>query len=369
MKNSEPFCYAPWTTVQYSGVYSGGGISPCCEWRLEKFKGNIKDYNSSEYLKEIKNAMIAHDMDFIKKSCNECIMAETHGIKSARNYIHRSIENKKYKIDTINKLDYRPDNLCNLKCRMCSVESSSLIEEEYVKHKLSKPVPKRDTSDVLDFDLTNLKTLAILGGEPTVNKNLFPILDYFIENNKTDSLRLQYTTNCTSINSPWMNRIKKFSDVNVNLSLDGAGKAYEYIRTGASWNKAEKNIPKILDIANDYSINICIQMVNFVLVEDWIEYFFRFDPDKVYMNPMYGTVPGKVDCIPDEIREQKISYLDSLNHPIATQLSNRFKNYNFKSNELERYKIFNNQLDKIRNTNLTDLDPIFKDILEFNTLR
>ena len=48
MNKFNPFCYAPWTTAQYSGTYNGGGISPCCEWKGEKFKGEVKDYNTSE---------------------------------------------------------------------------------------------------------------------------------------------------------------------------------------------------------------------------------------------------------------------------------------------------------------------------------
>ena len=360
---NKPFCYAPWTTIQYSGVYNGGGVSPCCEWRDEKYKGKIEEYQSSEYLNKIKLAMETHNTSFIAFSCQECINTESHGILSARNFIERNINNNKYEIGKINKLDYRPDNLCNLKCRMCSPNSSSLIEEELVSYGLMKLIEKRNTNDVLNFDLSSLRHLAILGGEPTVNKNLFPILDYFIENGMTETVRLQYTTNCTSVNTPWMNRIKQFKEVNVNLSLDGAGKSYEYIRTGAKWNNVEKNIHKIIKSANDYSINMCIQMVNFVLVEDWIEYFFQFDPNKVHMNPMFGTVPGKVDCIPDDIREQKIEYLQSLKHPISDKLVDRFKNYKFNINELTRYKEFNGWQDKVRNTNLLDLDPIFSKIL------
>ena len=30
MTKSKPFCYAPWTTVQYQGTQ---GIKPCCEWK------------------------------------------------------------------------------------------------------------------------------------------------------------------------------------------------------------------------------------------------------------------------------------------------------------------------------------------------
>jgi len=362
MTKSKPFCHAPWTTVQYSGTFNGGGISPCCEWRGEKFTGKISEYHNSKYLKKIKKAMSKNDMSEISKTCVECIEQEKVG-KSARNYIDRDIDVGFYKLDAVNKLDYRPDNLCNLKCRMCSIHSSSLIEEEFVQHGFKSPVKKRDTTDVMDFDLSNLKTLAILGGEPTVNKRMFPILDYLIENNMNETTRLNYTTNCTSINKPWMSRAEKFKDIHVNLSIDAAGKAYEYIRTGAEWRKVENNIPKIIDIAEDYNIQMVVQTTSFAIIEDWIEYFLQFPPEVVNMNPMSG-VPGKLDCIPDHIKADKIKYLESLNHPTADQAIKHLNMHTYNPEEVVKYKKYNGWLDSIRGTSIYDLDPIFEELLK-----
>ena len=145
------FCQAAWTTVQYSGTFGGGGISPCCEWSGEKYTGSIKDYQNSDYLNSIKEAMNNYDMTVINKTCQECIKTESLNQLSARNYIQRYVKNGRYKIDALNKLDYRPDNLCNLKCRMCSIYSSSLIEEEYVAHGMATPIIQRPTDDVIDI--------------------------------------------------------------------------------------------------------------------------------------------------------------------------------------------------------------------------
>lgn len=361
MKKSRPYCYAPWTTAQYSGVFGGGGISPCCEWKGSKFTGEVKDYHTSEYLNDIKTAMKKHDMSVISKTCAECIEQEKF-MKSARNYIDRDIENGKYKLNAVNKLDYRPDNLCNLKCRMCTMHSSNLIEEEFVAHG-GAPIEQRDTTDVMDFDLLNLKCLAILGGEPTVNKRMFPVLDYLIEKGMNETIRLQYTTNCTSINRPWMSRVEKFKDINVNLSLDAAGKAFEYIRTGAEWHKVEKNIPKIISIADDYNIQMVVQTNSFAIIEDWIEYFLQFPPEVINMSPMMG-VPGKLDCIPVDIKNEKIEYLKKLKHPTADQAIKHFemdKDYN--PENVTKYIEYNGRLDSIRGTNILDLDPIFERIL------
>lgn len=353
---SKPFCYAPWTTAQYAN----GGVSPCCEWNGEKFKGAVKDYHNSDYLDSIKTAMQNRDMNVISKTCSECITTEKHSRKSARKYINRDVKRDHYKIDSLNKLDYRPDNLCNLKCRMCSMHSSSLIEEEFLANGWD-PIEKQNTLDVMDFDLSELKTLALLGGEPTVNKRMFPILDFFIENNMTDSVKLNYTTNCTSINKPWMSRAEKFKDININLSIDAAGKAYEYIRTGAEWKKVENNIHKIIDIAEEYHIQMVVQTTSFAIIEDWIEYFLQFPPEVINMAPMYG-VPGKLDCIPDHIKADKIKYLETLNHPTADQAIKHFKMHTYNPEQVVKYKRYNGWLDSIRGTSIYDLDPIFGEI-------
>lgn len=365
-QNVQPFCYAPWTTIQYGGVYGGGGISPCCEWSGEKYTGSVKDYQNSDYLNSIKDSMNNHDMEFINKACKECILTESLNDTSARNYIQRYVKNNRYKIDAINKLDYRPDNLCNLKCRMCSIYSSSLIEEEYVAHGRATPIAQRSTDDVTDFDLSNLDCLAILGGEPTVNKRMFPILDYLIDNNMQEKVRLNYTTNCTSINRPWMSRVEKFKQVHINLSIDAAGKAYEYIRTGAEWKKVEQNIPKVIELTTDnedYNIQMVVQFHSFAIIEDWIEYFFQFPADKINMNPLQGQKNGSLNCIPDYIKEQKIEYLKKLKHPIAGQAIKHFELSKYNSQEIKSYIKVNNWLDSIRGTNIYDVDPIFEEIL------
>ncbi len=372
MTKSKPFCYAPWTTVQYQGT---SGITPCCEWKGDAFEGNIKDYANSEYLSKIKTAMEKHDTDIISKNCIECIETESLGDISTRSYINRYVDNGRYTPGHLGKLDYRPDNLCNLKCRMCGPGSSSLIEEEYITPEvqqtatalhfdtgIKKSIQIRDTENILDFDLSNLKEIAILGGESTVNKKVFPILDYLIENNMNETTKLNYTTNCTSINRPWMSRAEQFKEIHINLSIDAAGKAYEYIRTGAEWCKVEKNIPKIIDIAEDYSIQMVVQTTSFAIIEDWIEYFLQFPTDTVNMTPIYG-VAGKLDCIPDHIKADKIKYLEKLNHPTADRAIKHFNRYSYNPNSVRLFKKRTAFLDKIRGTSIYDLDPIFEEII------
>lgn len=357
MKKSKPFCYAPWTTLLYGSMYKAGA-QPCCEWSGETYKDNIENYQDSEFLQNIKKTMLEWDMSTISKTCQECIEQEQYNGKSQRIITNKRVEEKKYKLNIINKLDYRPDNLCNLKCRMCSPYSSSLIEKEMVEMGLITPIDKKDVSDVLSLDLSNLSILKLIGGEPTINKNMFDIMDYIIEQDWAKNINLQYTTNCTSINDFWLSRTKKFKEVDVSMSVDATGQCFEYIRRGASWDKVQQNILKLVETTNKYDFSIVAQMTNFAMIEEWIEYFLEYNADRVNFNNINGVV-GSLNTIPDEIKKEKIDYLKKLKHPVAKKAIKYLNLSKFNIQEFNKFWPYTEIRDKRWNTNIYDLHPIF----------
>lgn len=366
MSKSKPFCYAPWTTMLYGSMYKAGA-QPCCEWNGDVFEGKIKDYQSSKYLKKIKHAMTKHDKDFISNSCEECIEQEKYNGKSSRTWINHYVNNGRYQLDKINKLDFRPDNLCNLKCRMCSPQSSSLIEKEMIELGWIEPIKKRDVSDVFSLDLKDLKILKLIGGEPTINKNMFGIMDYLIKNDWAKNVNLQYTTNCTSINDFWLDKTAKFHHVSVCMSIDATGSCFEYIRRGAKWSHVSKNIPKIIETSDEYAFNIVVQTTNFAMIEEWIEYFLEFNETQVSFNNLNGVV-GSINVIPDCIKKEKIEFLEKINHPVAQNAITYFENSRFNKTEFDKFWPYTEHRDKLWNTNIYDLDPIFERMknLSFN---
>lgn len=360
MTKSKPYCLAPWTSVQYSGVYEGGGISVCCEWRGKKFKGDICDYQSSDYLKDIKRAMVEHDMEVLAPACNECILSERTIGHSTRKHIQKNSEHYNI-LDKIWRIDYRPDNLCNLKCRMCSPNSSSLIEEEYVKHQyvLTEFLDKRETHDVIEFDMQHLKEFCILGGEPTFNKKLYSIMDHV---SQVPDVRLSYTTNATSFSKKWEEMINKFSDIHVNLSIDATHDTYEYIRTNAQWKVVEKNIPKFINNTSSFSVNPVLMVYNVVTIDRWIEYFLQFDPQNVNFSPVYGDIPLSLSLIPEDLRAEKIQYLTALNHPVADKAIKIISSFTFDSTKIDHFIHKTEFQDSIRNTDIFALSEDFKRI-------
>ena len=143
MKTERPYCNAPWLGLFFEGTR---GCAPCCEWKGEVFPGTTTEYRKSDYLKDFKNLMYS---DKMHPNCIECETNEkvNSAIGSTRKFYNSydleslcageevcpdSNCNSPDGITKIVKLDFRAGNKCNMMCRMCGPQASSLIEEEAI---------------------------------------------------------------------------------------------------------------------------------------------------------------------------------------------------------------------------------------------
>ena len=345
---SNPFCTKPWTELSYSC----SGIRPCCAWNGEHYTGNLSDYNSSKYIKRIRKAMDTHDMDFLSKSCFNCIDNEKQNLYSPR----RVTQSRKLEL-----FEYWPSNICNLKCIMCNANASNLIEEEEINLGLREP-EERFITDITKFDFDNVKILKVYGGEPTAGVHTFQQLKSVADRGYAKNITLAYTTNATSYNKIWVDIANQFAETDVGISVDGTGKIFEYIRQNAKWNNVEENIFKIVNDATYYEFSIVLQATSFILVDQWIDFFFQFPINNVGMYQLYD-IPGRLTAIPNDIKQTLIEKLQSKNHELANKIINILQNTEFDREELKAYKDYILMLDARRGTNIYDLDPIFEDIL------
>ena len=244
-----PFCYAPWTQLYVRSTSktkpkssNETEFSPCCEWKGNPVYHNIAEREKSTQWQEIKTAMIKQDMTLLSSTCAECIEAEERNKKSARIQINKRVKNKWWHLGEINQLDFRPSNLCNMKCAMCSPSNSSLIAKER-----GVKVYQFDASDVYNLDLSKLKTLKIVGGEPSIQPEAYDFLNYLIKTYK-NLPDLHFTSNMTNTNKKWTDVINKFDCVCINMSIDGTGETFEYLRQPGRWHSIEKNIKTMKQI-------------------------------------------------------------------------------------------------------------------------
>ena len=167
----------------------------------------ILDSWNSEYMKNIRLKMIAGE-EIV--NCKKCVTAEAQGLQSMR-----TINNKEYYIDSTNKdgsIDYYPKhmelhfgNTCNLHCKMCSQQFSHVIGKELLKMGEQDPeflqwVKKesgvlnnwtgeldisydwykndRVKKSIFEHVSNNVEQLIIIGGEPTITKEFYELLEY-----------------------------------------------------------------------------------------------------------------------------------------------------------------------------------------------
>ena len=276
----ETFCVMPWLYLQ---LFSQGDVKPCCKFkdfitkgdaRMSVYKQSLEEIWNSDDMRAIRRLMVNGDR---VPGCVACYQEEESGGLSLRKTRNRDwqlgwLNEDKIDIDMIKARavsdDYRPPitpswlqldvgNLCNLKCRMCCGYSSSRIDSDQVHRKWNGEAPvdqerlpsgKRWFEDK-NFILTELfqhpghvKQLEFLGGETLLIEEVGDILECLIDAGVANNIVLMATTNATVVNSPWLGLAERFKELSLNVSLDGFGKYYEYIRYPARWSTVTRNI-------------------------------------------------------------------------------------------------------------------------------
>ena len=147
-------------------------------------------------------------------------------------------------------------NLCNMKCRMCFPQYSSLLTDAYKKvNWLSKDTPTltdwtTDTNKWNEFielieNNNNLMALHFMGGEPLYHKRFYQFIDWCIANNKTD-FHLTFVTNGTIYKEELFDKLKQFKSVQIEISIENLHHTNDYVRMGSNFNTVKENILKFI---------------------------------------------------------------------------------------------------------------------------
>jgi radical SAM protein with 4Fe4S-binding SPASM domain len=256
----DTFCVLPWMHLY---VGTDGNVLPCCQADHQYPLGNIEEQSIDDIAKSAKFNLVRSNMiaGIRSKECSRCYQHEDSGLDSPRlehnlKYSHITID--QCNLDgTIDKFkptyfDIRLNNICNLKCRMCSGYFSSAIAQEEVElfgnkisidSVLTSRQRKSNLIKILEY-LPFAEKVYFAGGEPLLAAEHYEILNALIECGNTD-LEISYNTNFTTlqyrdvkVTDLW----KKFSTIKIGASLDAIGKVAEYVRHGTNWESIESNL-------------------------------------------------------------------------------------------------------------------------------
>ena len=180
--------------------------------------------------------------------------------------------------------DYRFNNLCNFKCRMCGDMLSSSWEAESRKNKTwskeSQPwmasplreqiVKFQDTQVVQEFveavETKRIKEIYWCGGEPLMWDMHWKAMQRIIELGFAKEVYVRYNTNLSRTSfkgTKLFDLLPEFQDWQICSSLDGTGEVGEYIRDGLNYEQWLRNFKEGLAVAKtsremrlDYTITM-----------------------------------------------------------------------------------------------------------------
>jgi len=253
-----PFCYSPWTNIDISPQ---GTMLPCCKYQppTDHTRYNIqthtlKEYSHSAFLTQIRQEFQQHQWP---AGCVRCKTEEQNNIKSKRQLDHDRWY-KHYAQYQINSDQWLTasiafGNTCNLKCITCGSHSSSRWHDEYLEiyGKNFQPVKFYRDDFVDDFvaQAPGIIHLDIPGGEPFLSgvAEQKKLLNHYVESGQAGNISLHYTTNATVFpDAEWWQLWSHFQEIDMQLSIDGVGARYEYIRYPAAWEDTEHTVQRYI---------------------------------------------------------------------------------------------------------------------------
>ena len=272
-------------------------------------------------------------------ACSLCWEEEDGGRKSKRlrdndKYFHQIRWHDAKPFKGLAKLELNLGNTCNIKCRTCNAAiSSTWMKEEYDLNQSSRVTFKEYSQtmkkfhqtydedsafwDDLEKNLETIKQFDFYGGEPFLSKKMWEILRICVEKGYAKDIELHYNTNGTT----WPKEIdlwKHFKEVNLSFSIDGIGERFEYMRFPAKWDEVVANMQKAREfnlVNKNMSLSWCITLSSlniYYLPEVIEEYYKNYNDFGMYLNLVHGPQHFNVGKMPDSIKEEVISHLETI---------------------------------------------------------
>lgn len=336
--------------------------SMCCFANLPHFKNFEQMHNSSE-VKQLKQDLRKGIKNPI---CKICWDTEESGMLSMRQQSLRNEGRQKTASDiskeiSENKLKYLifdTGTQCNFACRTCGPWSSTGHAKEWKeKHGQNWPQKVVDLNAILEQDLSEVKNIEVLGGEPFVNLEHLKVIDKIKE---SKPYWLTYTTNgSVKLRQDILDKFNNFKAVNICLSIDAIGKPFEYIRTLGKWSSVENNIDSLLEqklIYKHLSVNchITVSALNILYLKDLLDWC---DEKKLTYDFTYAYDPKEYsfDIFDDTEKQQIKSYLtdDARCKPLISYMDKS----SFDNTERERFKASVEFTKKYRKLDLQEYLP------------
>lgn len=288
-------------------------------------------------------------------NCSACWNEEAAGRTSRRQVSNQQFADLVITNTRPQLVDLKPGNTCNLACRTCWPEVSSKWYRDYWELEAQKWEPdykkylaswgriRSSYSDEntqlwsdLESWLSDVVYYDIYGAEPMLLDKVFHILKQSVATGQSAEQSLHINTNGTIWNQEYIDILKQFKSVNIDVSIDGIGPHFDYIRYGETWSTVEKNILRYRQLTktnHNIKMHICITVcaLNILYVMDLQRYFCDREIP-VFFNMVHHPHYINVRVLPDTVKQairdklqtqqpnwQITSILDFMDMPLENQ--------------------------------------------------
>jgi hypothetical protein len=325
-KEDNSFCPAPWISM----FYQVDKASVCCT-SADKLKMSPKEFLKSDYLKKLRQDFIKGDKP---NNCGNCWRNEDKNLLSIRQQFLRNFpEYTKDKFTEfadkpLEYVELRCSNQCNFMCRMCNPTNSIEIAREATKFPFAHNFHNIETNELSEISekdwkeiissTEDLRYLFLTGGEPLLMKQYYDLMDRLIDNGKSEDVALLIYTNCSVYNPKFAEKITKFKNVRLNLSIDAVGRVAEYQRKGTDWEIVKENAYKLASLPNikpmiHSTVTAYTVLDMNALIDFYNESIEKFNNMTFQMHVAGRPLGMAPSCLDERLRKIAIEQIDQAN--------------------------------------------------------
>ena len=209
-----------------------GQIFPCCVFDQDDVPKDLNvshpDPFNHEYMNYLRQKMLN---DEYVHGCRKCYEDEKHSARSMRTDLVApwtgdfglpTVEEGRGKVKKLTNIDLALSNVCNNKCRMCMPSLSTHWYSD--AKKLGMEIPRgvvTDNTIVDDYDLSDLRFIKVLGGEPMMEQAK---LKKVLNKCTLENITILLVTNVSILpDEELLSLLKQCNKVNIDLSIDSYG--------------------------------------------------------------------------------------------------------------------------------------------------
>jgi hypothetical protein len=331
--NSQTFCVNPWITLHTKNKDS---FNPCCLFKGQMNYSTVAEYANSRELASVKQKLL--DGESIQE-CSACWKQEQTGYVSKRQR-----DNKTYKniFQSLNQdlskpqemfVEYylRLGNHCNLKCTSCndSLSSGWISENKKFNIATTSVTLLPDDHDVWLYIKNNANTIAaieFIGGEPfmmsiDLQTNLLKCL---VDNQHAKHIRLKYNTNGTRLPIEQLEFWSSFKAIELNISIDGIGDRFDYLRCPAEWSTVDHNIRYYQELQKNIpQLELCVISTISTLSIGYIQEILDYCHDNklnIFLNLLESPAVLNIYLIDSAVKSWIVDRVKNIDHPVIKNI-------------------------------------------------